>query len=408
MQLSQFVSPSLVLAACLAFVMSAPPASAQCGPDGLDGGPCCAAANAVLPAFPSLTTDSMFICYENCQTSLTRSYCAILGPPIPMTTSTGAVLCGVYNIRIRIVDCATGAGIWTGGVRAFYSRNWQESTLPGAVDLNVWRFVVNGDFAPTPLVPANPCERPGCLTQYNRIYFSGHIDYALECATGSWKVAFALSHECDGIHHAPGTARPAPAAGLHPTRSFTMVGPGSTFFPSVPSAGMSQGPITQQAIRWNRWGIAPSACTFEERAQGNLQASNQFCFCVTASPSQQYILTAVQATGQCGSAISPAISGPFQQKRLGGWTSPTQFPGVEQLLFDFGYLRTADGCTGAQGDQWYEGSETLKGYPAIDFTGVPLDPQFEDLGSCNLSTTSSAVQIGAPHFSDVLLNFNLP
>jgi hypothetical protein len=407
MQLLHSISRSIFIPACLALAVAAPPAAAQCGPDGLDGGPCCAPTNAILPAFPSLTTDSLFICYDNCQTSLVKTYCAILGPPIPMTVN-GTTLCGVYNIRIRLVDCATGVGFWTGGVRAFYSRNWQESSAAGTVDLNVWRFVVNGDFSPTPLVPNTPCERPGCTVQYNRIYFSGHVDYALECATGNWKTAFALSHECDGIHHAPGTARPAPAIGLHPTRSFTMVGPGSTFVPAVTTVGQSNGPITNQAIRWNRWVATAPTCTFEERAQGIFQAQNPFCFCVTAALTPQYVPTLVQAIGSCGSTINPSGMGPFLQKRLGGWTNPAQFPGVEQLLFDFGWLLTVDGCTGTTSQEWYEGSETLKGFPALDFFGLPLDPQFEDLGSSNLSTTSAAVQIGAPHFSNVLLNFNLP
>lgn len=406
MQLHDFVPHSFVLGVLFALSVSAPPASAQCGPDGLDGGPCCAPTTANLPTFPSLTTDALFICYDNCQPSLSKSYCAILGPPIPMTAG-GLVLCADYTIRIRLVDCTTGALFWTGGVRAFYSRNWQESSTPGTVDLNVWRFVINGDFAPTALVPANPCERPGCLTQYNRIYFTGHLDYALNCSTGNWSTAFALSHECDGIHHAPGTARPAPAIGLHPSRSFTMVGPGSTFVPTVTTSA-SNGPITQQAIRWNRWIAAAPTCTFEERAQGVFQAQNAFCTCVTASVSPQYVNTMVQAIGSCGSTIGPSGQGPFQQKRLGGWTSATQFPGQEQVLFDFGWLLTVDGCTGTTSNEWYEGSETLKGFPAFDFFGVPLDSQFEDLGSSNLSTTSSAVFIGASHVCDVILNFNLP
>ena len=186
-----------------------------------------------------------------------------------------------------------------------------------------------------------------------------------------------------------------------------MVGPGSTFLPTVTTSA-SNGPINQQAIRWNRWIAAAPTCTFEERAQGVFQAQNAFCTCVTASVSPQYINTLVQAFGSCGSTIGASTAGPFQQKRLGGWTSATQFPGPEQVLFDFGWLLTVDGCTGTTSNEWYEGSETLKGFPAFDFFGVPLDSQFEDLGSCNLSTTSSAAFIGASHVCDVLLNFNLP
>jgi hypothetical protein len=45
---------------------------------------------------------------------------------------------------------------------------------------------------------------------------------------------------------------------------------------------------------------------------------------------------------------------------------------------------------------------------AVDINGLLLDPEFEDLGSCNNSITNPAIRIGAPHVSDYILNFNLP
>ena len=44
-------------------------------------------------------------------------------------------------------------------------------------------------------------------------------------------------------------------------------------------------------------------------------------------------------------------------KRIGGWTSLTQYPGQEFVLFDFGFLRHVNGFTGVGTRQWFEGVE---------------------------------------------------
>src|SRR6185295_1512884 len=132
--------------------------------------------------------------------------------------------------------CGTTNFVWLGLVNAFYTRNWQEMPVAGQV-LTVWRFAINGDMLPTTFTPPGPCDRPACLNTYARLYVSGYIDYALDCATNTWQVAFVLNHECDSIHHQPGFSRPAPASGLHPTRSFSIVCPGATFVPFAPAPG---------------------------------------------------------------------------------------------------------------------------------------------------------------------------
>ena len=58
--------------------------------------------------------------------------------------------------------------------------------------------------------------------------------------------------------------------------------------------------------------------------------------------------------------------------------------------------------------EWYEGSETIGGYPAFDFAGLTLGRQFEDIGSCNQSPTSMARRIGTPHVSYSVFAVNLP
>jgi hypothetical protein len=160
-------------------------------------------------------------------------------------------------------------------------------------------------------------------------------------------------------------------------------------------------------MRWNDFAALPAICRFEERAQGLFQALNEFCICAPAGPNQ-YVDTVVMANGACSSSLVPSALGPFLQKRIGGWTSATTFPGPEFVLFDFGWLATKNGCNGTGRDEWYEGGETLGGFPAFDWAGLALAPEFEDLGSARFSFTNPAVRIGAPHVAEYLLNFNLP
>jgi len=175
---------------------------------------------------------------------------------------------------------------------------------------------------------------------------------------------------------------------------------------SPASPSQSNGAITQQALRKNNWAATPQICTFEEACTGAFTAQNQFCQCVPTGLSQ-YVTTAVNAAGACGSAVVPSAIGLFEQKRIGRWTNPAVYPGSQFVLFDFGWLSTQDGCTGAGSQEWYEGVETIRGYLAYDFAGTPLGNQFEDLASANLSATSQAPRIGAPHIAYWLLNFNL-
>ena len=145
----------IALALGFTAALVATPASAQCGgPDNLDGGPCCAPAGVVLPSFPKiLGTDARWLAFDNCNLALNKGYCVDLGKPQPLMAG-GAIYCGQYNIRLQLRDCPTGVLHWSGGLRAQYSRNWQESSIPGAVNLTVWRFIVNGDLVPSAAAPA--------------------------------------------------------------------------------------------------------------------------------------------------------------------------------------------------------------------------------------------------------------
>lgn len=396
---------SSIVAALLGSMFFVLPASAQCMPDGLSFAPCCGQASVTLPAFPPISQAIQFICFDSCQPVLVANYCVDIGTPNSVLIS-GQPVCGAYHIRFKVKNCGTSTFLWNGLVNAYYSRNWQETPVVGQPPITIWRFNINGDFLPTPQLPNNSFQRPACLGTYTRVYWSGYIDYALDCTTNTWSVAWNLNHECDGIHHIGGTARPAPSGGLHPTRSFSFVGPGAGF--SVSSTGTAQGngPITQEAVRWNRWSNAPAICTLEEPATGTFQALSPFCFCVSGG--NQYIPTNVNATGVCGTNVSPSPLYGFYQKRIGSWTNPSVYPGTQDLLFDFGYLAYMNGCNGQFTQEWFEGGETLGGYPKFDFNSMALGNQFEDLASASVSRLNQATKIGGPHVSYYILNFNQP
>ena len=175
-----------------------------------------------------------------------------------------------------------------------------------------------------------------------------------------------------------------------------------------PGNPRSDGQITAEALRWNNWTApAPQACTFEEPANGGFNAQNELCYCVATGPAQN-ISTNVDAVSVCGSQAVPSPIGAYMQKRVGGWTAAGSFPGIEYALFDFGWLSYRNACSATNSQEWFEGGETVGGYPAFSFTGTPLDREFEDLGSCNASATNPAIRIGAPHMADYLLYLNLP
>ncbi|MCK6446487.1 MAG: hypothetical protein L6Q99_08865 [Planctomycetes bacterium] len=395
-----------IVAALVVSVLFARPARAQCLPDGLDQGPCCLSTFPNLPAFPNMPGLSVrWLAFNNCNVAANATMCARIFPPQPKQFQ-GAFACGAFDIPIRLRQCGLNIGLWSGTLNGYYSRNWQAASTVGTA-LTVWRFVVNGDLKPSTNVPNNQNFRPACQPFTQSVYFTGYIDYALDCSTNTWQVAWMLTHECDAVHHTSNSARPAPASGYHPGRSFTVVGPGAGFVVNTTNPLISNGPVAQGSFRNNIW-VAPNTCTFEEPAiGGSLTPFADTCFC-NPGPTGQYSMGTLAAGGACGTQLMPSPIGNFNQKRIGTWTNGNVFPGIQTLLFDFGYLDYVDGCTGVLSSEWFEGVETIRGFPAFEFTGLALGTQFEDVMSCNASPTVPNTLIGAPHVVNYIVNLNLP
>lgn len=412
---SSLLRRTMFLAMFLMTVVAAP-AWAQCGPDGLDLGPCCQTAPLTLPQFPPVTQDIRFICFSGCQPRIDGRICVDIGPPIPVMIG-AAPICGVYTMRFTIRTCAAAPRVlWTGTIRAHYARNWMEQTSPAPPpNTEVWRFLLNGDLVPSSFLVQqfgnNNCVVPRCFFSFQRVHFWGYIDYARDCQTGQFAAAWALKHGCDNYEHGPGSLRPGV---FHPDDSYVFLGPSAGFvtFPAIVPPP-SVGPIIQEDVRRNGWETAPAICRFEERVEGGVfQTIREFCPC--ALPGQigppQYIESLVEGGAVCGSSFvtDTAAPPPITQQRIGSWTIGTAFPGSEFLLLDEGFLRYTDGCTGTTSPQYFKGVETIGGFPAFTFAGAPLGRQFEDYGSANRSPASPTPVIGIPYISFYILNLNLP
>ena len=187
---------------------SAPSLRAQCAPpDGLDGGPCCAQAQLVIPR-TKFAHNAIGICWQNCTINAINSYTAAWGFPQPPSVLPGVPPpCGWFRVPVSLN--AGGAVHWRGNLHAIYARDWVE-IAPTGTTYNVWRFLVNGDLGATAAAGPAPCPVPPCkfALASSPVRFTGYVDYALNCSTNSFEHAWMLTHSCDSIDHSPGLALP--------------------------------------------------------------------------------------------------------------------------------------------------------------------------------------------------------
>jgi hypothetical protein len=387
----------VVVAAALA--LSGRAAAQFCaGPDGY-GVPCCTPAVPNLPVIPTVSTDGLYLSFNNCATQFNRRICVAFGAPTP----TG--VCGTYTIRVTLKLCG-GAQLplWTGLLRAHYSRNFNVSDP--VVNAGIWRFMVQGDLRPSAQLisraGSNANVVPQCYRTFPGVYVTGFIDYIWVCVGNTWSAAWALDHECDAIAHHPSSARPGT---FHPGLSYTWVGPAAGFNVDPVNGVIAAAGGTAEALRRNDWPNQPNICLGEEPiSNSNISISPPGCVC--GSPGTQFIPTGLAITGTCGSqltAILPSTAPiPLVQKRIGNWTSPFGWPGSATLLLDFGDASYADGCTSTSAGQHFEGVETIAGPFVIDPAGNLLGSSLVDLASSN--RPAGARVVGIPHVTWYLVN----
>ncbi|MBI3848142.1 MAG: hypothetical protein HY292_26205 [Planctomycetes bacterium] len=399
----------LTFVAVLAAGALASRASAQCGPDNLDTLPCCSPLSATLPTFPAITQQGRYVCFNSCATAVNQQVCVTINAPVP--ANSGGPICGVYIIRFTFRLCGSGNIIWQGNMRAQYARNWLEGN--SATRYGVWRFLLNGDLSPTAIVPNVPNAKPPCVANFaNRAYFSGYVDYALDCSTpNTWFAAFALNHDCDKWTHAAGTGRVI-GGGSHAARSYVFMGPSAGFNVDPANGPWITGSGAGEAMRTNDWPAVPNICRAEEiiLAPAAYIPQTPMCQCLPGALSPtQFNETVIQVQGACGSRFdtsNPPIGPfPFAQKAIGYWTIAGTFPSQAHLFIDHGTMLHGDACTSTATTEFMEGVTTLTGGVTLqDYAGNPLGNNLVDLGSSN--GVGGAVQIARPHVVWYLMGMN--
>lgn len=399
--------------------------AAQCPvPDQLDAGACQADATQDVPGFPRFTQDSLQICWLDCsvdQVIPCRAEWVNLHIRRDWIPSPG-FSCEPRYASLRIVD-ANGMVIWLGyKLTLEYSRTWLETDNSGA-EHQVWRFLVNGDLIPGPGAASPPCSRPACVPALGKARFTGYVDYARACASGSSQFAWMLSHLCDRIDHFAGFPR---AGTYHPDRSFTLVGPALGFVPGAPVPIEATGGAPFDALR-QRPVFGPAtgtvvpylhfSCATEEPSSHTLLPVQESCLCTMSAGPAQFAEGLLTVAGSCGSTITspggPYLSG-FLSMALGAWTDPSQFPGEEALRWNAGnYSSSLDAI--------YFGVTTVGGWAGTQILagglGSPLPSTYIDQGSSNRMELvceprgccvcwKPRTVLNLPYLSDAFINLN--
>lgn len=400
----KFLQLAAAFAAALLFTAQS---AAQClGPDGLDPSTVpCAPASTQVPQ-RGFQQQALGLCWRDCGLDAQGNYTAIWGGQNPIIGPPGAVSCGWYRGRLRILN---SSGLQLDGQMFFaYSRTWGE-VAPSGAPIQVWRYLVNGDLRVVGNTPF-PCTTPTCAAAFgSSIRFTGYVDYATECGTTLFQRAWMITHACDAIDHVAGFPR---AGAFHPGRSYSFVGPAAGF---VPAAGFSPevGPIAIDCLR--RWDVpaivpaVPARCTQEEQVlTGNIGALGASCPC-GVGPANWHEAQLFVA-GVYGTVLSPFPgSAPFRSFQVGMWTNPAVFPGVEEVRWNCNEGQWTD-CTGVTRQEFSFGATTHNGFPAFsidaNLPSFSLGTMFIDQGNSMLFPAGVPTR-NRPYRTDHIVNLNM-
>jgi hypothetical protein len=353
--------PFSLVGAALLVLAHACPIQAQCfGDDGFAAGACCTTAASNLPVFPTLTVGGLGACILNCGVESQFNTQTTLAPQ--------QVLCDYWLVGISIVTPTFTVGTPAGTVPlvAKYARTWTEFAggPAGGTTLQVWRFLVNGDLTYSPSTASGPgCPIPlSALPPFSLpVHFIGNLDYALDCTTGQWQVAYTLTHLCPPESHAPFSQRFIPAAAGWLKRTYHFVGPANFAFGLCPAPS---GPVIAEATRTSLGLLNPAipyTCLHEVPVlQGNLLDQNVNCACTDPTPGPppprytHQTLGAVEGCpGTVGAPIAnfPGFGIPFMPTGLralaiGSWlpVATSTYPGNKCVSLYLGILDSPGVC----------------------------------------------------------------
>ncbi len=384
---------------------------AQCPvPDGMDGGPCCTEPLPDIRVFRRFQQTALDICWRDCGIEAIQTCTATFATNL--ANPAGIAVSPCRNIQGFVVLSSGGGIKWVGRLNLYYSRTWLETDVAGN-QVQVWRFLANGDLRATAAAGPIPCPVPPCAPAHgNRVRFTGYIDMAETCGLSPPKTEYAwmLTHACDPIDHAPGFPR---AGVFHPERSYTFVGPAAGFVPGALQPTEAGGAPATASRRLNLPipGTVLTTCAYEEPVNHNLSALAQLCLCGLPTGPQQWFLGDLVVGGTCGTFMTTP-GGPFLPSFLsmgiGRWTNPAAYPGIERLRWNAGNYDDPDPCIGITFNRVYFGVSTFGGYPAFDIlaSGLtpPLAPTFID--QCSSIGTGATTLMNVPYLSDHILNLN--
>lgn len=374
-------------------------------PDGLDG-PCCDQTFTVLPALPDVSVVSRYICWQGCQGGLNGAVKVTFEPnPTPA--------CGILIADVTVTNLPCSFTAWTGSLVMTYSRTWAEASVVGdPPDLQVYRFILNGDMTPSAALVTgfggNECVVAPCQATYGSFHVQGYIDFAMDCDTGDFSVAYAFDHDCDSFEHDNTlTCRPGT---FHPFVSYTWVGPSAGFVIDTTTPAAS-GSATVGAMRNSDFTMPlPLICQNEQPLTSALIGSD-LAYCPCSSAAFQYKPQRLLTSSSCGSTsetvpvdVWPGLVG----KAIGFWTDPTVYPGRETVHIERGFADYFDSCEADDFRPYFIGVQTQGGFETYDilFTGdtVEVSDQLLDLTNATWPGTASDPRIGKLSIADRMIS----
>jgi hypothetical protein len=399
------MKPRSLLAGLVLAAIFATPGRAQCPlNDGLDG---------ILPpcASPNLTVrrqqfqqPALGICWWQCNVDATAGYTAVWSKFTKSSHLSGTTDCGWYITNLRLYQGLVLR--WQGRFNVHYARTWMESGTTPGTQVQVWRFLLNGDMRPYTFAPG-PCATPPCAPpNFWRVRFTGYVDFARDCATGLIDEAWMITHACDLIDHDTGYAR---GGTFHPDRYYTFVGPAAGFVPG-PTLAQEIGFAPNDTVRAWVAGPIPVMCQYEEPATANFNPISMNCLCSVGAP--MWYDANVAGSGVAGTSfMTVAAARPFQSVAIGAWTNPAVYPGNEELRWNTAQYLYRDACTANMQLENFFGVTTLGGNPAfwIDNNGVltSLPTIFVDQSNSKVLPGLGAPQLNVMYRSDHVICLNL-
>jgi hypothetical protein len=407
-----------LVAALAAFALVLPSQAQFCGVDDGFVGPCCAPAAPAYPVFPTLTLGGLGGSFNNCNLDCQWNTTVTIAP--------NQVLCDYWLFGLSITGATPADPTIPGAVLlGKYARTWQELTPLGPIQ--VWRWLVNGDL-PYGALPSSAtlCKYPFATMPptFLPAHYSGNIDYAFNCATGTWEVSMALTHLCVYEVHGPLSAVPLPIPAVTPPRTYHFVAPANFVFGPGPSP---VGPILADAERESNFITTPYTCLTENPiVQGFINDVFLDCHCGAPTPvtpplyhHQNLFATVVN----CGVAlpiisvpIAPVLPTGLRFQNIGAWIAVAggqNYPGPMNIGHYMGLIDSPPMCIppGALGTlNAVSGVGTVGGYGAFLYTSpagtIPFMKSI-DLGNI-LTLPSLLPALGTIYISDRVWSMNTP